>query len=80
VRAGVSPGVELEGWLRGFVRPFVVLSAEGHIQYPALGSHTQYFCSRLFRNGSWLGFFFPLYFLVQNLPQLHVHTVISSPI
>ena len=61
VRAGVSPGVELEGWLRWFVRPFVVLSAERHIQYPALGSHTQYFCSRLFRNGSWLGFFFFLY-------------------
>ena len=58
VRVGVSPGVELEGELRWFVHPFVVLSVEGHMQYPALGSHTQYFCSRLFRNGSWLRFFF----------------------
>lgn len=71
----MSPGVELEGWLRWFVRPFVVLSAEGHIQYPALGSHTQYFCSRLFRNGSWLGFFFSfVFFGPEFAPTARAHS------
>ena len=40
------------------------------------------FCFRLFRNGSWVFFFFLvfLYLVVQNLPQLCMYTVVLIPI
>ena len=37
------------------------------------------FCSRLFKSGSW-GFWSLCIFWVQNLPQLHMHAIMFSPI
>ena len=53
VRVGVCPGVRLEQWLRWFSLTFVVLSGGGRAQYPVLCPWHP-FCSRLFRNGSWV--------------------------
>ena len=69
--------VGLEGWPRWSAHPFVVLSAGGHV-YPAFAPNTQVFASNSSEMAA--GFFFFWYFLVQNLPQLGMHTVIFSPL
>ena len=78
VKVGVCPGVGPEGWLRWFAHPFVVLSAGGHAQYPAFATNTQFLLPALQK---WqLGFLSFCIFWILNLPQLHRHTVIFSPI
>ena len=72
----MCPGVRPEGWLRCFTHSFGDVECSGHAQYPILASDR--FCSRFFRNGSWV--FGLLVSLVQNLSQLHMHAVIFSPI
>ena len=52
----MCPGVRPEGWLSGLPTPLVVLSAGG-MRSTLLLLLTPYFCSWLFRSGSW-GFFF----------------------
>ena len=52
-------GVRPEGWLRWFARPYMVLSAAG-IHRLLLLLLTPWFCSWLFRSGSW-SFFFGLF-------------------
>ena len=85
VRVGVCPGVGPEGWLRCFAHPLGGVVCRGYVQCPVFAPDTLFllltpcFCSRLFRNGSWFFLSFCI-FWVQNLPQLHMHTVIFSPI
>ena len=55
------PGVGMEGWLRWFAHPFVVLSAAGREQLQAFAPNTQFLLPALQK---WqLGFFCLLYLL-----------------
>ena len=79
MKVGVCPGVRPEGWLSGLPTPLVVLSAGG-MRSTLLLLLTPYFCSWLFRSGSW-GFFFLVFLcLVHNLPHLHMQAIIFSPL
>ena len=74
VRVGLCPGIGLEGWLRWFVHLFVVSNAGGRVRSPAFAPYPI-----LFASGSSeiaVGCFWALYLLVQDLFQLHMHTVI----
>ena len=71
VRVGVCPGVRLAGWLRWSAHPFVVLCAGGMRSALLL----------LLALQKWqLVFLVFLYLVIHNLPQLHMHTVIFSPV
>ena len=78
MRVGVSPGVGLQGWLRCFAHPLGGVLCRRHVQYPAFAPDTL-FLLQVLQKGQ-LGFLVFLCLLVQNLPQLHVHAVIFSPI
>ena len=67
VRGGASPRVRLQGVLGGLPASLVVLSAGACV--------VSCFCSWLFRSG----FLVFVYLVVQNLPQLCMHTVSFSP-
>ena len=72
---GLRPGIGLEGWLRWCVFLFVVSSAGEHVQYPAFAPYPSFFPPGSSEIA--VGCFLSLYLLVQNLSQLHMHTIIS---
>ena len=67
----MGPGVGPEGWLRQFAHPFGGAVCRGHAQYPAFASDPSEVAA---------GFLVSLYHVVCNLPQLHMHAVIFSPL
>ena len=67
----MCPGVGPEGWLRWSAHAFGGAVCRGHAQCPAFAPGSSRAAVGLF------GLF--LYF-VHNLPQLHMHTVIFSPL
>ena len=67
-----------EGRLKWFAHPLGCVVCRGHAQYPAFAPHPLLLLPALQR---WqLGFLVSFYLVVQNLPQLHMHTVIFSPL
>lgn len=75
---GLCPGIGLEGWLRWCVYLFVASSAGEHVQYPAFAPYPSFFPPGSSEIA--VGCFLSLYRLVQNLSQLHMHTIIITPI
>ena len=72
VRVGMCPRVRPEGWLRCFAHPLGGAGCRGHAQYPAFAPSSSEVAVGVF-----LVF---LYLFVQNLPQLHMHAIIFSPL
>ena len=70
MRIGAGPGVGPEGWLRWSARPFGGAECRGHAQCPAFAPSSSEVA---------VGVLDFLY-LVHNLPQLDMHTVIFSPL
>ena len=72
VRVGVCPGVGSEAWLRWFAHPLGGGVCRGHARYAAFAPGPSEVA---------VGFFLIfLYLFVYNLPQLHMHAVIFSPL
>ena len=67
----MCPGVGQERWLRWSAHPFGGVESRGHAQYPAFAPDHSEVAVGLF------GF---LYLAVHNLPQLHLHAVVFSPL
>ena len=75
---GVRVGVRLEGCLRCFAQPSGGVECRGHAQYPVFVPDTLFLLPPLQK---WqLGFLVFLSLFVYNLPQLHMHAVMFSPI
>ena len=72
----MCPGVWLEAWLRWFAHPFGGGVCRAHAQYPAFAPNPLLLfpAFQKWQLGFW-GFFVSV---VQNLPQLHMYTVIFS--
>ena len=74
----MCPGVRPEGWLKWFALPLGGVVCRGHVQYPAFSPNPLILLPALWK---WqLGFLVSLYLVVQNLPQLCMHTFIFSPL
>ena len=71
VKVGTDQWIGLEGWLMWSAHPLGGAVYRVYAWYPA-------FCSWHHRSGNWVLAF--LYFIVHNLPQLHMHAVIFSPL
>ena len=75
----MCPGVRSEGWLRSSAHPFGGVEFRGHVQYPVFAPGS----SEVAVGGFFVLFglvWVFLYLVVQNLPQLHMHSVIFSPL
>ena len=68
----------LEGWLRWSTHLFGGVECRRHAQYPAFAPNTLFLLPTLQKYQ--LGSLVFLYLFVHNLPQLHMHTVIFSPV
>ena len=71
VRVGAGPGVRPEGWLRWCAHPSSDAMCRGHVQYPAFAPGSSEVA---------VGFLVFSYVLAHNFPQLHMGTVIFSPL
>ena len=71
VRVEVCPGVRLERWFRWFPHTFVELSAGARELYPAFAPQNPVFAPN---SSEWQLGFLSLYILVQNFPEVHVHS------
>ena len=71
MRVGECARIGLEGWLRCSAHPLGGVVCRGHAQYPAFAPDHSEVAVGLF------GF---LYLAVHNLPQLHLHAVVFSPL
>ena len=65
----MGPGVGPEGWLRWSAHPLGGTLCRVHVQYPAFAGHPAF--------AEFLVF---LYLVVHNLPQLHMHPAVFSPL
>ena len=75
----VCPWVESEGWLRWFAHPFGGVECRGHV--PAFTPDTLLLLLALQKWQLLVVFFvFCFCLFVHNLPQLHMHAVIFSPL
>ena len=74
----MCPGVRPEEWLRGFAHHFGGVVCRGHAQYTVFAPNPLLLPRALQK---WqLGFFWSFLYLVHNLPQLHEHAAIFSPL
>ena len=67
----MCPRVGLVGWLGWRAHPFGGGVCKGHAQYPIFASGSSEVA---------IGLLVFLYTLVHNLPQLHMHAAVFSPI